>query len=96
MTKEIKTPIHLHEHPAYPWIAITVASLIIFSLAGWYYLTQQQSNNDQTVLDSIKQETVTPADSAKPLDTTEVDKELQSIDKDFSDVSGADINTLQL
>jgi hypothetical protein len=96
MATEKKTPIHLHEHPAYPWIAVVIASIIIFSLAGWYYLTLQQTNDDQAALDTLKQETVVPLETAKPLNTTEVDKEIQNIDKDFSDVLGADINTLQL
>lgn len=92
-----KTPIHMHSHPAYEWIALVLTVSIIFAVAGWYYLIYSQGLNDDLVL-SVKN-MASPKREATVSSTTtvtDIKAETDSIDQDLNDVSDSDMSDVQL
>lgn len=96
-TKNEKTPLHKHTHPAYAWIALVFSVLVIMSVAGWYYLTYQDSlNND--VIETVKETTTTTKDTSSTMVTSpiDIDSEITTIQEQVDSVVDTDYESTQL
>jgi len=97
-----KTPLHMHEHPAYGWVALMVSVAVILGVAGWYYLTYTQGLNDDFVqsvkdLAAPKREvSISSATTASGRVVTDIKAETSTIDKDLNLVSDSDLSDTQL
>lgn len=106
MAEDVKTPLHKHEHPIYPWIGLFAALFIVLGLAGWYYLTYLDTLNAETdsvmtsayQTTSVKTPVVNPATgtdgqkTTSSADQTAVDQSITAAEKQINAVSNNDFS----
>lgn len=92
-----KSPLHQHEHPIYPWIALFVSLFVILGLAGWYYLVNLDTLNaeiDSVVKNSFsttKSSTTTSSTSTTTsVDQATVEQTITAVEKQIDGASNSD------
>jgi hypothetical protein len=95
MTTEKKTPIHKHEHPVYPWLALIIATVLILGVAGWYYITVSDGYNDDVVY-SVQELSSSTASSATSVDGVDVDTEVSAVDEELNGILESDFADTQI
>ncbi len=92
-----KTPVHMHSHPVYAWVALVFSLSVILGVAGWYYLIYSQGLNDDLVqsvqnLATTKHEAIVSSSTTQ----TEVSTDIDEIEQDINSVPDSDLSDVQL
>ncbi|GEM_PF-1202451 len=99
MAEEAEKSFFRHSHPVYGWIALIFALIVVFGVAGWYYMTYTDSLNEDVVQNA--QSLVLPRNdssvsSSSTSTTVDVSAETEAIDENINAVTDTDFSDNQM
>lgn len=92
------TSILKHEHPLYQWIALVAAVALVFALAGWAILANQDASDAVIVGSAQATDTQTSTEKADVASKNAkvIDNEVTAINKEINSVSSDDFSDTKL